>query len=132
MAESKILADRVKPKTVDEYIALFSPEDQAVLEQIRSALREALPDSEEVISYNQPLVKQNGTVMFYAVFAKHYSLFVPAIDAVMAEFGEELSAFKVQKATIRLPKGKPLPLELIKRMAVFVAKRNQHLAKAQS
>jgi len=122
--EPKLIADRVKPKTVDEYIALFLPEDQAALARIRATLREALPDSEETISYNQPLVKQDGTVMFYAAFAKHYSLFIPAIDGVLAEFGEELSAFRVEKATVRLPKGKPLPLELIGRMAILVAGEN--------
>jgi uncharacterized protein YdhG (YjbR/CyaY superfamily) len=124
VAESKILADRVKPKTVDAYIALFPPEDQEALQQIRSALRDALPGSEEVISYNQPLVKQDGVVMFYAAFAKHYSLFIPAMDVVLGEFGEELAAFKVEKATVRLAKGKPLPLELIRRVAVFVAAEN--------
>ena len=124
MAESKLIADRVKPKTVDEYIALFPAEDQAALEQIRSALRAALPASEETISYNQPLVKQDGAVMFYAAFAKHYSLFIPSIDTVLGEFGDELAAFKVEKATVRLPKGKPLPLEMIGRMAVFVAREN--------
>lgn len=124
VAESKILADRIKPKTVDEYIALFEPDDQRALQQIRCALREALPASEEAISYNQPVVKHDGVVMFYAAFAKHYSLFVPAIEALRAEFGDELSAFKVEKATIRLPKGKPLPLELIRRMALFLAAQN--------
>ena len=124
MAESKLIADRVKPKTVDAYIALFPPEDQAALSEIRSTLRRALPASEETISYNQPLVKQDGVVMFYAAFTRHYSLFIPSMDSVLSEFGNELAAFKVEKATVRLPKGKPLPLDLIGRLAVFVAGEN--------
>ncbi len=124
MAESKLIADRVKPKTVDAYIALFPEADQAALHSIRATLRDALPDSEESISYNMPLVSQRGPVMFFAVFKQHYSLFVPAIDRVVEAFGAEVTRYPIHKATIKLPKSEPVPLELIRRIAVFVAGEN--------
>jgi len=68
--------------------------------------------------------RANASRKLAALSAKHYSLFIPAIDVVLGEFGDELAAFKVEKATVRLPKGKPLPLELIGRVAVFVAGEN--------
>lgn len=109
---------------VDAYIALYPEADQKVLRSIRATLKHALPESDESISYNMPLVSQRGPVMFYATFKQHYSLFVPAIDRVVEAFGAEVTRYSIHKATIKLPKSEPLPLELIGRIAVFVAGEN--------
>jgi uncharacterized protein YdhG (YjbR/CyaY superfamily) len=37
------------PKTVDEYIAAFAPEVQAILQKIRATVRRAAPGAEERI-----------------------------------------------------------------------------------
>lgn len=123
--ESSIISDRVKPKTVDEYIALYPEADQAGLQAIREKLRQTLPEATERITYNMPLVEQDGQVMWYANFKNHFSLFVPAIDRVQKEFAEELAGYVIEKATIKLPKSKPLPLDLIARIATFVAAENR-------
>lgn len=123
-AESRVIADRMKPKTVEEYIGLFPAEDQAGLTAIRETLRQELPGATERITYNMPLVERDGQVMWYANFKNHYSLFVPAIERVQEEFADELAGYSVVKATIKLPKSRPLPLELIARIATFVAAEN--------
>jgi len=40
------------PRSIDEYIAGFSPEVQAILERIRSTIRNAAPEAQEIISYS--------------------------------------------------------------------------------
>jgi uncharacterized protein YdhG (YjbR/CyaY superfamily) len=42
------------PKSIDEYIAAFSPELQAILERMRSTIRNAAPGAQETISYQIP------------------------------------------------------------------------------
>jgi uncharacterized protein YdhG (YjbR/CyaY superfamily) len=41
-----------KPKSVDEYIALFAPKVQTILEKVRLTIRNAAPVAQETISLN--------------------------------------------------------------------------------
>lgn len=45
----------VKPQNIDEYIAAQDEKYQPRLKEIREIFRNALPDAEERISYDQPL-----------------------------------------------------------------------------
>jgi len=40
-----------KPKTIDEYIAMFPKDVQKILENLRQVIRETAPDAEETIDY---------------------------------------------------------------------------------
>jgi uncharacterized protein YdhG (YjbR/CyaY superfamily) len=53
---------KVEFKTADEYIASFPAEKQAVLQQVRAAIRKGVPGAEEVISYSIPAFKHQGWV----------------------------------------------------------------------
>jgi uncharacterized protein YdhG (YjbR/CyaY superfamily) len=65
-----------KFKTVDEYIASFPEEVQKVLQTIRQSIKEVLPDSEEVISYNIPaFITQGERVLYFSGWKKTH-LFV--------------------------------------------------------
>ena len=54
---------RAKPKDIDDYIASFSPEVQAILEKIRLTIKGAAPDAQETISYNMPTFWLNGALV---------------------------------------------------------------------
>jgi len=41
---------RATPKSIDEYMAAFSPEVQAILERIRATIHKVAPDAQETIS----------------------------------------------------------------------------------
>jgi uncharacterized protein YdhG (YjbR/CyaY superfamily) len=45
---------RTQFKTIDEYIASFPEDVQAVLEELRGTIRKAAPEAEEKISYQIP------------------------------------------------------------------------------
>lgn len=116
-------------KNVDEYIAAQPEAGQAVLGTVRSAIRQALPKAEEVISYKIPAYKlHGGVVLYFAGWKQHYSLY-PAGDRLVAAFKDELTPYKISKGTIRFPLGKPVPVKLIERIAKFrateIAKRDR-------
>ena len=48
----------VKPQNIDEYISAQDEKYQPRLKEIREILRNALPDAEERISYDQPLPEE--------------------------------------------------------------------------
>src|SRR5216684_3436755 len=67
------------PKSVDEYIAAQPETVRPKLEQVRSAIRRAVPEAVEGIGYRMPGYKLHGKPMLYfAGFREHYSLFAAA------------------------------------------------------
>ena len=109
-------------QSVDEYIAAQPSSVQGLLGSVRSAIRKALPEAEEVISYQIPTYKLHGTaIIYFAGWKQHYSIY-PASDRMLAEFRTELTPYEINKATIRFPLSAPVPVKLIERLARFRAK----------
>jgi uncharacterized protein YdhG (YjbR/CyaY superfamily) len=115
-AEEEVMP-KIKFKSVDQYIGTFPADVQAVLKTVRAAIRKAVPDAEEIISYNIPAYKiPGGNVIFFAGWKKHYSLY-PASDRILADLGDEVARYEVNKGTIRFPLSEPVPVKLISRYA---------------
>jgi uncharacterized protein YdhG (YjbR/CyaY superfamily) len=111
--------------SVDEYIAYQPGEIQPILRRVRGAVRRALPEALEVISYNMPTYTLRGKrLLHFAVWKHHYSLFAATAE-VVAEFSEEIAKYKVEKGTIRFPLSEPVPVKLIGRIAKFRAEETR-------
>jgi uncharacterized protein YdhG (YjbR/CyaY superfamily) len=119
-------------KSVDEYIAAQPGTVQRMLKRVRSAIREAVPGAEEVISYKIPAYKlHRRPVLYFAGWKQHYSLY-PATERVLAAFEDELAPYEVNKGTIRFPLSQPVPVKLIGRIAKFRAKEVAEREKANT
>jgi uncharacterized protein YdhG (YjbR/CyaY superfamily) len=104
------------PKSVDEYLASVPEPARNTLKKIRATIRSAVPsEATEAISYGIPTIKYKGSLVVFAAFSKHCSLF-PMSYAVMAALKNELKRFEVSKGTIRFPVDKPLPATLVKKL----------------
>lgn len=122
-------------KSVDDYIDSQPETVQGILELVRSAIRKALPQAEEVISYQIPAYKlPAGAVLYFAGWKQHYSLY-PAGARLVAAFKRELAGYEISKGTIRFPLSEPVPVKLIERIATFradeVAERKKPKAPAR-
>jgi uncharacterized protein YdhG (YjbR/CyaY superfamily) len=105
------------PNTVEEYIAEQPEALRPKLEQVRAAIRRAVPEALEGIGYRMPAYKLNGKPMLYfAVFKQHYSLFA-ASGTFFASLEEELKSYEQRKGTVHFPLDKPVPVKLISRIA---------------
>ena len=119
-------------KSVDEYIATHPEKVQAVLRRVRGTIRKAVPSAEEVISYQIPAYKLQGSaVIYFAGWKEHYSLY-PASDRLVKTFKDELAPYKVSKGTIRFPLSEPVPVKLIEGVAKFRAKETADRVKAKA
>ena len=118
-----------KPSTVDEYIAGYPEEIQALLERVRATVKKAAPKAEEVISYNIPGYKLNGMLVWFAAFSKHIGLY-PRGSGI-ENFKKELAGYKTSKGTVQFPFDKPLPLGLISRIVKYRVKENLKRAEAK-
>ncbi|MDD2796973.1 MAG: DUF1801 domain-containing protein [Bacteroidales bacterium] len=112
----------LKPDTIDEYIATFPHEIQMLLLQMRTTIREAAPQAEEVISYGMPAFKQNGMLVYFAAFSKHIG-FYPTSSGIEV-FQEELSNYVGGKGSVQFPFNQPLPLDLVKKIVAFRVNEN--------
>jgi len=113
---------KIKFKSVDEYIASQPEAARGLLKRVRSTIRKAVPEAEEMISYQIPAYKLHGRpVLYFAGWKEHYSLY-PATDHVVAAFQDALSPYEISKGTIRFPLSEPVPVKLIGRIAKFRAK----------
>ena len=119
-------------KSVDEYIASQPEATRGVLERVRRTIRKALPESEEVISYQIPAYKLNGrTVVYFAGWRQHYSVY-PSNPRLVAAFRDKLDGYEMSKGTIRFPLSEPVPVKLIEGIAKFRAKEVADAEKAKS
>lgn len=108
-------------ETVEQYIDSFPGDVQKVLESVRKAIRSAVPDAEEMISYQMPAFKKGGWIFYYSAYKDHYSLSCPPPFTVFGQFKKELAGYEVSKSAIKFPFGKPVPVKLIGAMAKFRA-----------
>ncbi|MBT2562311.1 DUF1801 domain-containing protein [Pedobacter sp. ISL-68] len=114
--------EQPKPENIDQYIANFPIETQKLLQQIRETIHKAVPEAKEVISYVMPAFKQNTVLVYFAGYAKHIG-FYPTGSGIEA-FKEEFTQYKWSKGAVQFPLDKPLPLDLITRIAKFKAERD--------
>jgi len=109
-------------KTIDDYIDSQVLEAQLILRDLRSLIKEAVPETVEITNYKVPSftlipkVKPQQQIMIVA-YAKHISFY--PYQATVDHFSDQLKDLKVGKGTVKFPLNKPLPKDLIKRMVIF-------------
>jgi uncharacterized protein YdhG (YjbR/CyaY superfamily) len=116
--------------TTDEYIALFPPEIQDILQTLRKVIKEAAPEAKEKISYQMPTFDLYGNLVHFAAYEHHIG-FYPAASGI-SNFQDELSAYKGAKGSVQFPIGKPLPYDLITRIVRFRVQENTEKAASKA
>ena len=111
-----------RPHNIDEYIASFPPEIQAILSKIRSTVRQAAPEAEEVISYNIPAFTLNGILVYFAAFKKHIGFYPPVRGDARLE--KSISVYAGEKGNLKFPLDQPIPYDLIERIVKLRVKQN--------
>ncbi len=104
-----------KPRTIDEYLALLAEDKRAALEKLRKAIRAAVPEAKECISYQVPAFRLHGKLFVAFGAAKSHCSFYPGTRPIEA-CKADLAAYDTSKGTIRFPPGKPLPATLVKKL----------------
>lgn len=109
-------------QTIDEYIADFAPDVQAVLQKIRLTIRKAAPRAEETISYQIPTFKLNGALVHFAAFKNHIGFYPPVKGD--AKLVKAVAPYANEKGNLRFPLDQPIPYDLIERITRLRIKQN--------
>ena len=104
--------------TIDQYLAGFPDDVRAILEQVRSVIRQEAPEAQETIKYAIPTFMLKGkNLVHFAAFKNHIGFY--ATPSGHEAFKAELSAYKQGKGSVQFPLDEPMPLDLIRRIARF-------------
>lgn len=113
---------RTTATNISEYVALYPPGVQALLEKIRATIRKAAPQAIERISYQIPTFSQCGNLVHFAAYEHHIG-FYPGASAVK-HFKKEIAAYDSAKGSVQFPLNRPVPFGLITRVVKFRLKEN--------
>ncbi len=117
-------------RSIDEYIATFPEDIQALLEAVRATIKASAPDAEERISYQMPTFALHGNLVYFAALKNHIGLY-PTSSGIEA-FKDELSRYEFTKGSVKFPFSQPLPLELISKIVQFRVTENLTKAAAKT
>lgn len=108
---------KIKPATVIEYIDAAPTEGQEKLHELRSILKEVVPDATETLKWGSPVFEDKRILFAYSAFKSHLN-FMPTRTTIDS-FREELADYTIGKDTIQFPYDQPLPKALIRKIAAY-------------
>jgi len=112
------------PETVDEYIASFPTDVQPVLQAVREAINASVPDGEERIRYGIAAVMLGGRYAIHFAGWKHHIGLYP-VPEFEGELEAEVAPYRAKKDSVNFPYSRPVPYELISRMAAEIVRRRR-------
>ena len=117
-----------QPTDIDGYITQFPADVQAVLRDVRAAIRRAAPEAEEAISYRMPAFRQHGILVYFAAWKSHIGLYPPISGDEAVE--NAIARYAGPKGNLQFPLAEPMPLDLIERIVRLRVKQDAAKAAA--
>ncbi len=114
--------NKTRPANIDEYIAQFPSDVQAIMQKLRQVIRQAAPQAEERISYGMPGFYQRGMLVWFGGHKKYIG-FYPTGEGV-ENFQKDLAAYEMTKGAVHFPLDEPMPYDLITKIVKHRVEEN--------
>jgi uncharacterized protein YdhG (YjbR/CyaY superfamily) len=111
---------RTRPDNIDEYINNAPVYAREKLHELRNILREVAPGAQEQIRWGNPVFIEKRILFSFSAHKFHIN-FMPTSQSLIP-FTEELKNHKTGKDTLQIPYDKPLPKEIIRKIATHRAR----------
>lgn len=109
-----------KAKTISEYINSSPKEAQEKLRELLMVLKDVAPQAKEAVKWGAPVLEEKRILFSFSAYKTHLN-FMPT-RRTLQHFTKELTGYKTGIDTIQFPYDKPLPKELIRKIAQHRAK----------
>ena len=106
-----------RPTTIAEYIRAAPREGQPNLRRLYAILKRVAPEAEEAIKWGTPFFVEPRFLFAFSAQKAHIAFAPPA--AGLERFRKELERHKTTKGTLQLPYNKPLPEDLLRKIAEY-------------
>ncbi|MBA3523975.1 MAG: DUF1801 domain-containing protein [Geodermatophilaceae bacterium] len=105
--------------SIDDYVATFPADVQAVLERVRATIHEEVPDAGEAIRYAMPTITLDGrALVHFAAWKRHLALYpTPAGDGPLQR---RLAPYSSGKGSTRFPWSEPFPYDLLRQVIALL------------
>lgn len=113
--------------TIDDYIASYPEEVQTILQGVRRAIRAAVPEPGETISYQMPTITMDGSALVYFAAWKHHIGMYP-IPGADGQLERDLAPYRGAKDAVKFAYRNPIPYELIERVTELLVARRRSAA----
>lgn len=119
------------PNTIDEYIAGYPAETQALLRQIRAVIQAAAPQASETIKYGMPTFVLHGNLVSFGAYKQHIGMYPRPDPGADEAFAQALQRYAGAKSTLRFPLNQPMPYDLITQVvkALVAGQAARHAAR---
>jgi uncharacterized protein YdhG (YjbR/CyaY superfamily) len=104
-----------RPTTIAAYIRAAPREGQPHLRRLYAILKSVAPEAEETIKWGTPFFVEPRFLFAFSAHKAHLN-FTP-MAAGLEAFRKELEKHETTKGTLQIPYDKPLPEDLIRRIA---------------
>lgn len=112
--EAREMANK-RPATIAEYIEAAPDAGRPHLRRLYAILKSVAPKADEAIKWGNPFFVEPRFLFAFSAHKAHLS-FAPTA-AVLDAFREELKGHKTTKNFLQIPYDKPMPDDLIRRIA---------------
>lgn len=106
-----------RPTTIDEYIRSAPREGQPHLRRLYAILKEVAPEAVEAIKWGTPFFVEPRFLFAFSAHKAHLN-FTPDAEG-LEPFRKELQKHKTTKGSLQIPYNKPLPEDLIRKIAEY-------------
>ena len=104
-----------RPTTIAEYIQAAPAEGQPHLRRLYEILKSVAPEAEEAIKWGTPFFVEPRFLFGFSAHKAHLN-FSPT-EGGLEPFRKELEEHKTTKGLLQVPYNKPLPEDLIRKIA---------------
>lgn len=105
------------------YLDALPAKARGLLDQMRKAVKAAVPDAKPHFSYGIPSFTLDGKpFIWFAAWKKHASMY-PVVEEIRRAHAAELKGYAFSKGTIRFPYDRPPPPAVLKKLAKACATR---------
>lgn len=111
------MSANTKPTTISDYVNSLLPAARERSNELPACLRRAAPDAEEGLKWGNPAFTQKRVLFAFAAYKDHIN-FYPT-PAVIDFFKDELSDYQTTSSGVQLPLDKPIPSDLIDKLAKY-------------
>jgi uncharacterized protein YdhG (YjbR/CyaY superfamily) len=109
----------VSAREIDEYLSGVEEPERGTLEALRRAIREIVPDAEQVISYRVYAFRAGGqTIAGFAAFKDHLS-YLPFSGSVLGQLADELGDYTMTKSSLHFTPEHPLSEATVKKLVAL-------------
>ena len=101
---------------IDAVLARVSPRQRALLQRLRRAIRAAVPDAEECLSYGIPAFRLEGRVIAGFAATSAGGSYYPFSGTTLGTLAADLKGWSHTRSALHFTEARPLPAVLVRKL----------------